>query len=210
MVSVSENCSRPRLPPPKKPPPPPASADRPPPRSPPPPPGARRHLGWRPRLRVPPAVAAPLGRRAGGAACPAAGLPGSCRVRRPPNCARIWSITDCDGRFDFSGFEKSKPMRSVSRSRAVEIDRPQVDADQLAGVDRATKRSGNAASIAGVDRDVRDRTIDRLVDIIGAQAQVGLLERLPVGAELQDVAPVGLQVRIAAGDRRRRAPSGRW
>ena len=29
---------------------------------------------------------------------------------------RIWSMTACDGRCDFSGFEKSNPTRSVSRS----------------------------------------------------------------------------------------------
>ena len=43
------------------------------------------------------------------------------------------------------------------------------------------------------------RSID-LVDIVRAQTQVGLGERLPVAAELDHVAAVGLEVRIAAGD----------
>ena len=45
MVSVSENCSRPRLPPPKKPPPPPRRRRRPPKPPPPPPPPTWRRAG---------------------------------------------------------------------------------------------------------------------------------------------------------------------
>ena len=39
------------------------------------------------------------------------------------------------------------------------------------------------------------------MDVIGAKPKVRFLERLPVAAELEDVAPVRLQVGIAAGDR---------
>src|SRR3954465_10906717 len=39
------------------------------------------------------------------------------------------------------------------------------------------------------------------MDIIGAQAKVGVLPWLPIGAELPDIAAIGLQVWVAAGDR---------
>ena len=106
----------------------------------------RAAAGWRAAERL---GAQRWRRRCGPAAGGGVGAPAR-RPDRRRNWARIWSITDCDGRRDFSGLEKSKPMRSVS-ARAVEIDRAQVDAHQLARRSR-TKRSGKAASIAGVDR----------------------------------------------------------
>ena len=39
------------------------------------------------------------------------------------------------------------------------------------------------------------------MDEVGAQAKVGLGEGLPVAAQLPDVAAVGLEIGIAAGDR---------
>src|SRR5689334_728487 len=110
IVSVSENWTRPRLlppgpPPPKNPPPPPPR--RPPPPKPPKPPPDDGGCplaaagGAVPPGGPPAAAAAPLG-------APAPRFP-------KPNCCRIWSITACDGRRDFSGWEKSKPIRSVSR-----------------------------------------------------------------------------------------------
>src|SRR6185295_18734545 len=97
IVSVSENCNRPRLAllPPKKPPPPP------PPRPPPKPPPPRRPSdGGAGRGD------APSGAGLGGIA-PCAR---TCVPRPPkPNCDRSWSITACDGRRDLSGLEKSNP-----------------------------------------------------------------------------------------------------
>src|SRR3954465_404924 len=110
MVSVSEKVSRPRLPPPKRPPPPPPPPPRPPkPRSPkPPPPG--------------PPAGGPLSGVGAAPPCGEGGAPPGAGVVPPPrvppraaaNCARIWSITDCEGRRDFRGLEKSKPIRRVS------------------------------------------------------------------------------------------------
>ena len=57
------------------------------------------------------------------------------RLRRSPRFQRLGEV-------------EAEPQRVLAR--AVEIDRPQVDADQLPGSHCATKRSGNAASIAGV------------------------------------------------------------
>ena len=53
-------------------------------------------------------------------------------ARPKPNCARIWSITACDGRRDFSGLREIEAEPKRVLARAVEIDRPQVDADQTA------------------------------------------------------------------------------
>src|SRR3954465_2141710 len=100
MVSVSEKVRRPRLPPPNKPPPPPPPPPKPRPPKPPP----------RPSRGASDGGGAPSGRCGGGV---------TLRVPPPPtavrNWARNWSIVDCDGRRDFSGFEKSNPTRNASR-----------------------------------------------------------------------------------------------
>src|SRR6185503_10191269 len=51
------------------------------------------------------------------------------------------------------------------------------------------------------DGEVLDRPVDRLLNIFAAKPEIGLLERLPVGAELEHVAQVRLEIRVAAGDR---------
>ena len=83
------------------------------------------------------------GRRTTSRPCPGCACLGAAARAGPPprrrsrTAARIWSSTACEGRRDLSGLEKSKPSVSVSRCGAVEIDRPQVDREQLAGrVDR--------------------------------------------------------------------------
>ena len=48
--------------------------------------------------------------------------------------------------------------------------------------------------------DARDRPVDRRMDIVGAQPQMGIGEWLPVGAELPHIALVGEEVGVAAGD----------
>src|SRR5438105_15551796 len=100
MVSVSEKVRRPRLPPPpappKKPPPPPPPNPRPPPKPPGPPPPPR-----------PPSGGGPDGGVAFWPGVPGGPPPGVPRGPNP-NCARIWSRTDCDGRRDLSGLVKSK------------------------------------------------------------------------------------------------------
>ena len=141
--------------------------------------------------------------------------------RRPPErraargrsrtAARIWSITDCDGRRDFSGLEKSKPTRSVSRCALSKLTgRRSTLTSWPCTTHRATKRSGKAASIAGGHGDARDRTVDRLVDVIGAQPQVGLGDGCQLPPSLNTLRRSASEVRIAAGDRGRQAPSGRW
>src|SRR5438552_1485708 len=87
-VSVSEKVIRPRFGPPKKPPPPP------------PPP--------KPRLPPPPSGGGPPTSGGGPPVAPSGRPPGG-----KPNCCRICWSTAGDGLFDFSGFEKSKPIRSV-------------------------------------------------------------------------------------------------
>ena len=69
--------------------------------------------------------------------------------RAARNCARIWSITDCEGRLDFSGLEKSRPSRSVSLRELSKLSGVRLTSTSSPDESR-TKRSGNAASIVGV------------------------------------------------------------
>ena len=204
-MSVSENCTRPRLllPPARRRsrrrrPPPPR-----PPKPPPRPPPATVAAGWR--------SGSPPRRRAWGrSACAPAW---SCRLgrarrgRRSRTAARSWSMTACEGRCDFSGLVKSKPIRSCVAARAVEIDRAQGRPTETQLCRRGstasrTNRSGKAASICGVTRDVGDR-VCRSSD---AHNRRGAGDRssangCQLALSLITLRRSRLKVRIAAGDR---------
>ena len=156
--------SRPRLPPPKKPPPTTAAAA-----------ADRRRL----HRRAPPPAAREGARpvrpgrrhwrrrrawRAGRAARPP--KPNCCahlvdhRLRRPMR---------------FQRFEKSKPMRSVSRCELSKLTGRRSTLISCRQSPSRTKRLGKCRLDRRLDRQVRDRPIDRLVHIFGAKPQIGLL-----------------------------------
>ena len=118
-----------------------------------------------------------------------------------PNWARNWSSTACDGRFDLSGLVKSKPRRSVSLRELSKLTGRRSTLISCPDGRCADEALGKRGLDRRGDLDIRDRPGNRRVDIIGAQAKVGLLKRLPVAAELPHIAAIGLKVRIAAGDR---------
>ncbi len=89
-------------------------------------------------------------------------------------------------------------------SRFLEVQRPKVDRDKGAiFVTNETIRKGSFQRLAG-GRNIALGIVNRLPDIFGAKPEVGLVERLPVTADLEDVARIGPEVRIAAGECRHR------
>src|SRR6476661_9420806 len=81
----------------------------------------------------------------------------------------------------------------------LEVDRPKIDRDQLTRsiADEAFRERGFDLRR---DRDVRDRTIDLLVHVFGAESQVRVRKRLPIAAQLHHTPSVGIEASVAAGD----------
>ena len=166
IVSVSENCSRPRLPPPNE--SAAAATPRPPPNPPPPP--------------------RPCGRSAARAS---ARHSDRCRLsvgRQPVPCG---AEAELRAHLVDHGLRRLARLQRLAEvepdaervlARTVEIHRSKIDAHQLSCAYCAANRSGNADLDCLGDGNVRDRPINRLVDVIGAQPKVGLGKGLPVAA----------------------------
>ena len=140
----------------------------------------------------------------GVAACPCSAR---CWVKRWRNAA----IAASDGGLDASGLVKVKPQRSVSRRdcskltgvRSTRTRRPRHEARHRTIGRIALEPIGESRlKRLARRREAGLRTVDRLADIFGAQAQVGLFERLPVAADLEHVAAIRIERGIAAGERR--------
>ena len=176
-VCVADSVRRPPLRPPKRPPPPPC-----------PPPG-----------RLPPRAARGRVGRGRTRSC--------CRRPERPVRGTLAEARAQGGDLLAAGRaggerlgEVEAPAQRVA-ARAVGVDRAQVDAGQLAAR-IALEAAGEGGFERGGDRGKADlRIVDRLAHEVGAQPQVELFRGLPIAAELEDGAAVGVEGGVAAGQR---------